>query len=254
VSEAQLWKLLLIAAVIESVGLIANAVTSLATDKASGALRWVLPPVIAIVAAMVKVIVDAVSKRPAAGGSASPGAGAGVPPVVRPETGKGRRGRVTWAVLAIVVILVACGGGGFAVTAGVRYAVLWATGNETGDDRLVQPVSGRAAGLTLTVERVEYTAHFTRVELLVRSTRSSAAALPLGGNCLFTGADGTTLRADPFRSDWSETVPPGGTQRGTVTFGGTLPDGVERASVAFGQVFGPGGGSILVRAIPLRSG
>jgi hypothetical protein len=269
VRGVQLGKILLIAAAIESVGLLANAAASLVTDKASGALRWILPLTVALLAAMVKAVIDAFSKQPAPADGSMRGPGEPLPgaatyppgpypvgptprttPAVRPKPGRAARS----ALIAILVVLVACGGGGFVVTAGVRYAVSWVTGREDGTDRLVEPVSGRAGALGVTVERVVYTAHFTRVDLVVRNEGSAAASLPLFGNCVFAGSDGTTLEADAFRSQWSETVPPGGTQRGTVTFGGKLPDGVVRASLSFSHVFGPGGGAIIVRTITLRSG
>jgi hypothetical protein len=99
-----------------------------------------------------------------------------------------------------------------------------------------------------------YTSHFTRVDLAVRKAGEDPVGLPLMGNCILVGNDGTVLRADGFRSRWSETVPPGSLQRGTVTFGGKLPDGVTRAALSFSQVFVLGGGAITVPGITLRSG
>jgi hypothetical protein len=262
VRGVQLGKVLLIAAVIEGIGLVGNAVTSFVTDKANGALRWALPPVVALAAAMAKAVVDAVIaarepvEPPPVGphpvgpypAGPYPVAPAGPTPQMHPH----RRNAALSALVAVLVVMVACGGGGFAITAGVRYATGWLTGSETGTDRLVQPASARAGALTLTVQRVVYTSHFTRVELLA-SNAGDTVSLPLFGNCVLSGGDGTTLRADANRSDWSETLPAGGTQRGTVTFGGNLPDGVTRASLSFSHVFVLGGGSITVSNIMLRT-
>ena len=137
-------------------------------------------------------------------------------------------------------------------TVGVRYAVGYVTGNESGHDRLVQPATARTGSLALQVDKVEYTSHFTRVDLVARNASQSPVSLPLFGNCVLAGDDGTTLQADDFRSRWSTTIPPGGVHRGTVTFGGRIPDSVSRASLSFSTVFSPGGGSITVQKIRLR--
>jgi hypothetical protein len=142
--------------------------------------------------------------------------------------------------------------GGWGVTQGVRYVVGYITGNEPGTERLIKPVTASAGGLTLTVESVEHTAHFTRVRLAARNNTRAALSLPLFGNCVFVGDDGSTLETDPFRSRWSETMAPGSVQRGAVIFNGHPSGSVTRASLNFAQIFGPGGGSITVRGIRLR--
>jgi hypothetical protein len=247
----QLGKVLLIAGVVEAVGIAANAVASVVTDKASGALRWILPLVIAIGAAMIKALIDAAGKDPPPPPPPPPyhrypGRIPGPPPSVR------RRG--TPAVVAVLAVLALCGGGGLVLAGGVRYGIGWITGNEAGTDRLVQAASGRAGSLTLTVRHVFYTTHFTRVDLLAHNAGQESVALPVFGNCVFSGDEGTTLAADPQRSNWSTTVPPGGNQSGTVVFTGKLPDGVRAASLSFSQVFVLGGGAITVRGIALRPG
>jgi len=83
---------------------------------------------------------------------------------------------------------------------------------------------------------------------------AGTVSLPLYGYCVFTGSDGTTLQADPFRSHWSNTLAPGFPQRGVIVFSGHLPPEVLRAAVSFTQIFGPGGGSITVRPINLTPG
>jgi hypothetical protein len=248
-------KLLALAAVIEAVGLLANSATSIVSKESSGALRWIVPPAIAVVAAMVKVLIDWWFKRTPPDKVAPPPrhvppSGQIPPPIQRTDPAR----RARWALLAIVVVLVFCGGGGFAITTGVRQAVGWFTGFQPGAvDQLVQPVSARAGRLSLTVRRVVVSRNFTRVEVEARNAGNASLSLPTGGFCVFVGGDGTTLQADPFRGDWSETVPPGSIQRGTIIFGGRLPDGVNRAALSFSQIFGPGGGAITVRGIQLRA-
>jgi hypothetical protein len=71
---------------------------------------------------------------------------------------------------------------------------------------------------------------------------------------VFTGSDGTTLQADPFRSHWSNTLAPGIPQRGVIVFSGHLPPEVLRAALSFTQIFSLGGGSITVRPLDLTPG
>jgi hypothetical protein len=192
-----------------------------------------------VVVAMVMTGAGAVAEREAAPASA----------VVR---GGGRRG--TSVLAAFVVILLVLGVGGFAVTQGVQYVVGYASGKETGPDRLVSPATKNAAGLTVTVAKVEYTRHFTRVEVTVKNnTSSTSITLPLFENCVFSAADGTTLKADDFRSQWSQTIPAGAFQRGTITFPDQLPDTATRASLSFSHIFGTfEANSISVTGIRLR--
>jgi hypothetical protein len=163
-------------------------------------------------------------------------------------------------VLLIAVLVIGLGGWG--VTAGVRYTVGYVTGNEPGSEQLLKPVSGTADGLTVTVENVKRTSHFTRLDLAARSTTDAFQfTLSLHG-CVLRGADGTTLEADVFRSRWTEEVSPRSLQRGTVTFKGHLPDSVTRAELTFNNLFsfpqqfppsGPGPSSITVRDIRLHA-
>ena len=119
-----------------------------------------------------------------------------------------------------------------------------------GGNAFIEPAAG---GLTLTVESVTYTAHFTQVGVAARNQAGTSLSLPLYENCVFTGSDGTTLQADPFRSRWSETLAPGSFQSGTIIFPGHLPDSVLQASLSFPQIFALGGGSITVRPINLTA-
>jgi hypothetical protein len=121
---------------------------------------------------------------------------------------------------------------------------------------LLGEASATTGPLTLTVHAVLHTAHFTRVDLSGANAGDDSMRLPLFENCLLTAASGQTLKADPFRSDWPEAVPPGGTVRGFVTFGKHVPPGTATVSLAFGVVFVQGFGgpeSITVRNIRLAA-
>jgi len=237
-------KTLLIAGVCAIIPLIGNVVASFVTTW-TGVGSWLAVPAVGVAVAMLTAVIQAY-------GSAS----AEAPP--RPPDGRyprypppqvRRRGMAL--PLALLTTVLVIGVGGLAATIGIRYAVGYFTGNEAGTSRLVQPVSNSAGGLTVTVESVTYTAHFTQVGVAARNETGTMVSLPVYGYCVFTGSDGTTLQADPFRSHWSDTLAPGSLQRGTITFPGHLPDAVLQASFSFTQIFGPSGGSITVHAIML---
>jgi hypothetical protein len=155
----------------------------------------------------------------------------------QPSVRDARRG--TPLPVALLIAVAVIGVGGWAVTQGVRYGVGYVTGNEPGTERLRMQASGAVDGLTITVESVEQTAHFTRVRLAARNTSPDMAILTVYGNTSLNGADGTSLQGDGFRSRWSETVVPGSLQRGTITFNGHLPDSVRRATFSFVSIGGP---------------
>ena len=239
--RVRLVKVMIIAGLVEGIGLAANSIAAFVADHAGGLVRWLAPPALALITAMVVAVVQAVSKEPAAPTTST----------TRTTAAVGRR-RGTPAAAAILVVLIVVGIGGFAAAAGVQYAAGYITGKESGENRLVAPVTKTGSGLVVTVQSVLYTAHFTRVELTVRNTSQTSLSLPLFGFCTFTGSDGTTLQADAFRSQWADTIPPGALQRGTITFKDHLPDTQTTASLSFSQVFGPGGTSITVSGIKLK--
>lgn len=239
----------------------------------TGGRSWLAVPVVAVVVAMVTALVQAYGSAAAAGPEPRPpdtGPWRDDAPSYRRYGVEGeRRGLPVPAVLLIAVLVL--GVGGWAATQGVRYAVGYVTGNEPGTERLRGgPVSATAGGLTLTVESVSQTAHFTRVRIEAKNDTDSSMTLPLFKNCVFRGGDGTTLEADAFKSRWTEDLGPGGLQRGTVTFKGHIPDSVRRAELSFSHIFSfpsstgfpdPGApiqppdlgpGSITVRDIRLR--
>jgi hypothetical protein len=206
--RVRLGRVLLVAGGVLGLGLVINVVATFFSDGVGGPLRWLVPPAIALIAAMVVALLDAVSaeERPAGGRLDVP------------------------VVVAIAAVLVGVGVGGFALTAGVEYAAAYITGKESGEDRLVKPVAKTGAGLTVTVENVTYTSHFTRVEVAVSNGGDQSLSLPVEGAAL-TGADGNSLKADGFRSQWPDSVGPGEVQRGTITFNGHLPEGLTAASL-----------------------
>jgi len=240
-------KTLLIAGVCAIIPLIGNVVASFVTTW-TGVASWLAVPAVGVAVAMLTALIQAY-------GSASdeqpPRPPAGPYRRYEPYPPPAMKRRGMSLPLALLTTVLVIGVGGLAATVGIRYAVGYFTGNEPGTSRLVQPVSASTGGLTLTVESVTYTAHFTQVGVAARNETGSMLSLPVYGYCVFTGRDGTTLQADPFRSHWSETLAPGTFQRGTITFPGHLPDSVLQASLSFTQIFGPSGGSITVHPINL---
>jgi hypothetical protein len=207
-----------------------NAVASFVTDW-TGVGVWLISPIAGAVAAVLVALTQKASEAPP-------------PPRGRPDLGnRYSRPTVTGAGLLTVLLVVGVVGVGLAL--GVRFAVGWFSGDESGEEVLVERVEGASGGVTAAVESVEHTSHFTRVEIVVTNNGAASVSLPLFGYCVLVGDDGTTLEPDSFKSDWSDTIPPGGRQRGTVVFPGHLPDGVTSASLSFTTVFGPGGGDAL---------
>ena len=218
----------MIAAVCALVPLAGNVVATFVTSS-TGLAGWLVVPAVAVLVGIANALIQA----------------AHPPPDVSHR-------RIPLAA-ALAVVLLMTGAGGWGVAVGVRYAAGFITGNEGGDDRLVRPAAGSGSGVSLTVQEVTDTEHFTRVGLQARNQARVSVSLPLFQNCVLTGEDGTTLQADSFRSRWTTTIPPGGLQRGTITFPGHLPGAVTLASFSFSQVFGPlGAGAITVHGIRLR--
>jgi hypothetical protein len=209
VGQVRLVRVLLVAGAVLGLGLVINLAATFFADGAGSTLRWLVPPAIALIAAMVVALLDATSseERPSAGRLDVP------------------------VFLAIAAVLVGVGIGGFALTAGVEYGAGYLTGKESGEDRLIKPVSRTGAGVTVTVENVTYTSHFTRVKVAVSNGNDQRLALPLEGQAAFTGADGNSLKADGFRSQWPDSIPAGGVEHGTITFKGHLPEGLTTATL-----------------------
>jgi hypothetical protein len=237
-------KTLLIAAACAIIPLIGNVVASFLTTW-SGVGSWLVVPAVGVGVAMLTALIQAYGSAPAGKHPRVP-VGRYPPPPVRP--------RLTSLPRALLITVLVIGVGGLGVTAGIRYAVGYVTGNEPGTSRLIQPATASTGGLTLTVESVTYTAHFTQVGVAARNQTETMVSLPLYGYCDLTGSEGTTLQADPFRSHWSESLAPGIVQRGVIVFSGHLPASVLRAALSFTQIFGPGGGHITVQPLDLTPG
>jgi hypothetical protein len=229
---------LLIAGLCALIPLVGNVVASFVTVW-TGGRSWLIVPTVGVVVAMLTALIQAYAAAPEPSPQPRPPGQQGWPSDASAPRGYGQtRGRGTPLPIALVTLIVVLGVGGWALTQGVRYGIGYITGNEPGTERLVGTASGSADGLRLKVESVEHTAHFTRVELLARNGSDQySMTLPLFMNCTFTGSDGTNLKADPSRSDWSEQLSPGSLQRGTVIFGGHIPDPVHKAELRFARVF-----------------
>lgn len=229
----------------------AGVVIQFATDW-TGIGTWIAAPLTGMAASMVALLKDALTRPPETepvpppAGPASAGApgsrGAPGPHRTTAPTGivQPRRRGVSVLVGVLVVVLVVG-----VVGVGVTYAVAtvsgFVTGNQVGVDRLANgPVAVDSSGVVTTVERVEHTADFTRVELTVRNGLGNTITLPLYGNTTLSAEDGTTLDADAFRSSWSDTIPPGQLRRGTIVFNGHLPDAGTTATLSFATVFEQG--------------
>jgi hypothetical protein len=191
-----------VAAVCYAVPLVANAIAALFTDW-TGLGTWLTSPVFGALGAVIAALIEK-SPEP----QPPPARAPSVPPrpghrrVGRPV----QRGPTAAGVLGVALAVLVAGGG---VALGARYVVGWVTGDEPGRPVLVQPATGTTAGVSATVDGVEYTDHFTRVSLTATNRGSTSVSLPLFGFCVLTGSDGTTLEADAFRSDWADSIPPG---------------------------------------------
>jgi hypothetical protein len=220
--EPRIWVMMAWASGIEVVSVLVNALVTLAGAHSIGLLRWFLPIAGAVLFGVAQVLIEN-----ARGGR----------PATAPTHGRRGRGRAARWLIALVVLLLV-GALGVAVTAGVRFATGWITGKELGDPVLIAPVSARAGGLGVTVNGVELTRHFTRVQVEVENQSEDTLSVPVFHNISLTADSKETLEADLDRSRWAANVPPGVAQRGTLIFSGHLPEGTTRASLSFATVYG----------------
>ena len=109
------------------------------------------------------------------------------------------------------------------------------------------PVTADSAGVVTTIERVDQRGDITEIELTVQNNLADTITLPLSVAALMS-ADGTTVSADPFAGDWTESIPAGVLRRGTIVFKGTLPPAATSATFSFSTAFvqGPGGPDAIV--------
>jgi hypothetical protein len=252
VQRVPVGRTLLIAGLSALLPLGGNVVASFLTEWSGGG-SWLAVPVVGVGVAMLTALVEAY------GSATEPS-----PPSetldpehrpgdaeVLPQTRNEQHGKPLAEVLLIAVLVL--GLGGWVVTEAVRQGVESITGNAPGTERLIRPVTGHAGGLSLTVESVKRSADYISVRLAARNETGSPLTLPSDGTTVFVGTDGTSLTAFPFLGDWSETVAPVGTQRGTVVFMGHLSDSIKRASLTFTTIYGsPGPDSITVSNIMLK--
>ena len=243
--RVRLGRVVLVGAIANLVLLAAAVVIEFATDW-TGIGPWLAAPLLGMVAALVDVGKQAATREPAPA-PAQPGAGApapGAPTAPRPQgtpTGPVARPRRRVPVfVAVVVAVLLIGGGGIAIAYGVATVTAFITGNQTGVERLTAEVSVDDQGVTTTVHRVEHTQDFTRVELTVVNGLGNTITLPVFNNATLASADGTTLGADPFRSSWNDTIPPGQTRRGILVFPGHLDPAGTTATLSFATVFEQG--------------
>jgi hypothetical protein len=212
--------------------LLANVAASLAVDS-NDLLRWLIAPAVGVCAAAIAITLAGPPERDL---TPIEQAIVGVPdkrvlraPRVPPMSLAG----------ALVVCLIVIGGGGLVISGATRYGTAWFTGNEHGPNRLVSPVTSNVGGLSLTVNRIEQTPHFTRVSFIVRNRSATVVSMPIdGGNCELIAGDGTTREAQAFRSEWNESLSQGAVRTGVVVFGGHLPPHAVRARIAFAHLFG----------------
>lgn len=239
----RLGRVVLIAGIVEVIGLAVAAAITFIAGRALGVPAWLLTAVAAMGAGMIKALAEA-----AAGGESGAAAQTGARPV--------RRRGVSIPIALFVVVLIGLAGYGAAV--GVRYGVGYATGHEDAKsmERLVGTArpTGSSGKVSVTVSGLVDTAHFTRVTVRVDNGESIAAKLSLFNNCVFT-AGGVTLAADSFRSDFVEDIAPGSTQQGSISFPGHLPTGRLTGQLSFLHIFVFGrfgvNDAIVVRKIPL---
>ncbi|CUR55553.1 membrane hypothetical protein [metagenome] len=214
-------------------GWVTNTVIAFVTEW-SGRLSWlVVPPAMVlagVIAALATAKVDTYYPTRSSGRHPQPTPGGAPIP---------SRARLPFGVSLVVAALV-IGVAGLGITVGVRYAVGWMTGDEPGEDRLVRAVTASDEGLSLTVEEVVQTRHFTRVTVRVDSAVPHSITLPVFNNATLVSGRGDAIEADAFRSDWSDSVAPGTTQRGVIVFSGHLADQVTSARLSFATIFGAG--------------
>ncbi|NUT37205.1 MAG: hypothetical protein HOV79_29460 [Hamadaea sp.] len=166
------------------------------------------------------------------------------PPGYRPPSTPPRKPvrRTPWAV-AIVLMLVLCGGGGFAATVGVQWAFqkglcFFDPVKHGGAERLGQPRSKTAGPLTVHVTNVETSECGVAVRLRAVNEGDDSLTLPVYGNAHLTIPGETSRGGEAFLSKWDETVPPGGELIGYVVFRGDLPASTTEVTFSFSTIFG----------------
>ncbi|HZM84457.1 MAG TPA: hypothetical protein VFC19_52725 [Candidatus Limnocylindrales bacterium] len=128
----------------------------------------------------------------------------------------------------------------------------WITGNERGLDVLAGKESGRAGALTVTVNQILLTPHFTRIVVTVSNNGFAPMVLPGAGNWRLLTHDGAVLQGSALRSLWPDAVPAHWSVAGIVTFD-RLPEDTGGISLGLGGVADAGAGALTLANIRLRA-
>lgn len=134
----------------------------------------------------------------------------------------------------------------------LRRLEAWITGNERGLDVLAGKRSDRAGALTLTVDQIVLTPHFTRIVVTVANDGYAPVSLPGAGRWRLLTHDGTVLQGSAFRSLWPDAVPAHWAVAGIVTFD-RLPAATGGISLGLDGVADAGAGELTLANIRLRS-
>lgn len=200
---------------------------------------WVSAPIVGMVASLIEVTRESFTRgKPSRAG----GPVGGERPRARPAAAVRPPKRRTSVVAGVLIAVVLVGSGGAVVAFGVAAVSGYITGNQAGGSERLRdgPVTVNADGVLTTVESVEQTRDFTRVTVVVQNNLGNTITLPLFTNATLSDAVGNTLDADRLRSTWSDQIAPGQTRRGTIVFGGHLPDVKTTAVLSFATVFRQG--------------
>jgi hypothetical protein len=244
--RVRMGRVVLVAGGIALLGWLVPALFTLIADEDVGLPAWLLAPGAAVLTGVAQSVFEATMRR--------------APPETDPTRPAARRASGVPAGVAILIVLLVIGVGGYAATVGIRYGVGWITGNEdqVGRERLASSPapSGASGRVRATVTSIVNTAHFTRVALTVSNQEDKPATITLFENCSLTGG-GVTLQPDSFRSKWVQTVPPRSDQSGHLTFPGHLPDSATTAQFSINMVFVFGrfgeDDSLVIRSIRIRA-
>ena len=208
----------------------------------TGLAAWIAAPITGMVAALIEVAREAFTKAPEEAAAEGPAIPPGATPAPPGQTGQIRRPQRRAGVVAgILVAVLVVGVGGTLVVYGVATAVIGLiTGDQgPGEERLAAPVTVDSGGIVVTITSVEQTNDFTRVDLTVQNNLTDTVTLPLFGYASLR-TDSATLETGGVQQTWSESIPAGLSQQGTIVFSGHLPDDAATATFAFATVFGPG--------------
>ncbi|MFI5913161.1 hypothetical protein [Dactylosporangium sp. NPDC051541] len=169
----------------------------------------------------------------------------------QPVARRPRRGTASVAgVLALVLVF--CGGGGFAVAYGAQAAgqraIRWLDEQgkpdwekkteDPGRERIAKAASRTEGALTVTVTSVRVNTEVVMVTITAKNTGADSLNLPVFNNAQLNVVGADTLNADPASSTFSGTVAAKGQASGTVTFDGALPAGATKATLSFAHVQG----------------